>query len=54
MKIHVKTHLVEIQVDDEPIIEDGYTKRSVPSLNESIKAVITEAARLHNEVAKSI
>ena len=54
MKIRIKTTLIEMEVEDNPTIgADNYTKRTLPELPKSIKSVIDEAVRLHNEVSKN-
>ena len=53
MKIRIKTHLIEIEIQDEPKIgSDNYTKRVLPEIPECIEKAINEAIKLHNEVSK--
>ena len=54
MKIHIKTPLITLNIEDEVTIHhDGYIKRDVPKTIDAVSAAINDAMRLHNEVAKT-
>ena len=54
MKIHIKTSLITITIEDEPA-ETGssFARHSIPELLPAITAAVDEAIKLHNEVKKS-
>jgi len=53
MKITVKTTMIELAVEDHVVLgTDNYPARSLAPTIEAVQGVITEAIRLHNEVAK--
>lgn len=53
MKVTIKTNLITLKIEDEiTISENGFTKRSLPELEISIKLIINEAIKLHNEIIK--
>lgn len=51
MKIVVKTVLITLEVEDNPLVVDKYTVRALPEMNISIKSVIDEAIKLHKVVS---
>ena len=53
MKIRIKTSLITLEIDDEPM-ETGtsYARHALPELLPAIKAAVDEAIRLHNEANK--
>lgn len=53
MKIHIKTSLITLTIEDEPA-ETGssYARHSIPELLPAIKAAVDEALRLHDEANK--
>lgn len=51
MKIKIKTHLIEMEVEDAPTIgRDEYTKRTVDNLHTCLVSTMEEAIRLHQVV----
>lgn len=51
MKIRIKTELIEIEIEDNPTIDnEGFTKRVLPTLPECIEEAISAAIKLHSEV----
>lgn len=54
MKISVKTNLIEINLEDEVTLQQSYIKRDVPQMDVAIVAIVSEAIKLHNEVALSM
>jgi len=53
MKIHIKTTLITLTIEDEPKDESSISVRHpVPELIPAITAAVAEAIKLHNEVNK--
>ena len=52
MKIIVKTNLVHLEIEDEPLMdkEGCWTKRAVPEITVSLKSAIDECIRLHTAI----
>lgn len=54
MKISIKTELIDIHIEDQIVLQDGYTKHPVPETLTFIKSAIEEAIKLHNEVKQKV
>ena len=53
MKIHIKTSLITLTIEDEPNDSTNISPRhSVPDLIPAVKAAVDEALRLHEEANK--
>jgi len=53
MKIHIKTSLITLTIEDEPMDSGSISVRhGVPELIPTVTAAVTEAIRLHTEANK--
>ena len=50
MKLTIKTTLVTIEIEDEPTMSNGYTRRSVNDVNTILTTAIEDAIKLHTEI----
>ena len=50
MNIKVKTEFIEVDVTDEVVFKEGYTKHELPDLEAAIKTTIEETIKAHFEI----
>lgn len=49
MKIKIKTSLIQLEIEDETILDDGFVKRGLPSIIECVQTAVDKAIELHNK-----